>query len=338
MLQAIREPPAEIRRVAYLSLDEVKKDAALLQSPWTMREESEGCVSVGTVENFTVKLHVSVHSDFSTFVTVFGIAAPNFNSNIESMRLDKHLKQISSLHPCTGVTDANLHKFTQLPTETNTADKYFFHVTYTYTYDGPKSKPCVRSKDCLLLSGNKICTKCKETERTQLMKQKKTEEKQTQPLKPNDLLHTVSKQQLKAALKQTRKAAKNYRKEIEVFKTKLEEKPITINQYMHSSLETAMKDFQPPSELTDLFWKEQCKAFNTKGRTGVKWHPMMIRLALLLHSRGPAAYKTLRETGVLILPGESTLRDYTNYIHPSTGFQPQVLEEIKTAASKLQEN
>jgi hypothetical protein len=38
---------------------------------------------------------------------------------------------------------------------------------------------------------------------------------------------------------------------------------------------------------------------------------MMIRLALLLHSQSPQAYRTLRETGVLRLPGEASLHDYT---------------------------
>ena len=35
------------------------------------------------------------------------------------------------------------------------------------------------------------------------------------------------------------------------------------------------------------------------------------------------------------LPGESTLRDYTNYIYPQTGFQHEVVEDIRCAAEKL---
>ena len=67
----------------------------------------------------------------------------------------------------------------------------------------------------------------------------------------------------------------------------------------------------------------------------MKWHPMMIKLALFLHSKGRALYNTLRDTGVLKLPGESTLRDYTNYIHPQTGFQHEVVEDIRCTAEKL---
>jgi hypothetical protein len=35
--------------------------------------------------------------------------------------------------------------------------------------------------------------------------------------------------------------------------------------------------------MTRLFW-EQVKAFQCKGIQGMRWHPMMIRLAILLHS------------------------------------------------------
>ncbi|XP_070177740.1 uncharacterized protein [Littorina saxatilis] len=51
-----------------------------------------------------------------------------------------------------------------------------------------------------------------------------------------------------------------------------------------------------------------------------------------------AVYRSLRDTGVLKLPGESTLRDYSNYIHPEGGFNPEVVAEIKAAADNLKEN
>ena len=44
----------------------------------------------------------------------------------------------------------------------------------------------------------------------------------------------------------------------------------------------------------------------------------------MLHSQSPKAYRTLKETEILQLPGESTLWDYTNAIAPKQGFQPEV--------------
>jgi hypothetical protein len=65
---------------------------------------------------------------------------------------------------------------------------------------------------------------------------------------------------------------------------------------------------------------------------------MMIRYALLLHSQSPAAYATIRNSGIMKLPGETTLRAYTNAIHPEAGINPEVLEEVRKAAAKLKDN
>jgi hypothetical protein len=70
----------------------------------------------------------------------------------------------------------------------------------------------------------------------------------------------------------------------------------------------------------------------------MRWHPMMVRFAILVHSQSPAAYRTLRELGVIKLPAESTLRDYTNVLHPRSGFQIEVFMELKELAENLEDN
>ena len=54
-----------------------------------------------------------------------------------------------------------------------------------------------------------------------------------------------------------------------------------------------MKAYKPSDPLARLFWNEQQKVLGTKGETGMKWHPMMIRLALLIHSKGRATYNDI---------------------------------------------
>lgn len=51
---------------------------------------------------------------------------------------------------------------------------------------------------------------------------------------------------------------------------------------------------------------------------------MLIKVALLLHSQSPGAYKTLRDLKILTLPSEVTLRDYIHAISPTEGFNPEV--------------
>ena len=93
---------------------------------------------------------------------------------------------------------------------------------------------------------------------------------------------------------------------------------------MHESLFNIMAEEKISDPFMKLFWEEQKKNFNRPAH-GHRWHPMIVRLALLLHSQSAEAYRTLKDTGVVTLPGESTLRDYTNVISPSQGFNPEVI-------------
>uniref|UniRef100_A0A8W8MHY1 Transposable element P transposase-like RNase H domain-containing protein n=1 Tax=Magallana gigas TaxID=29159 RepID=A0A8W8MHY1_MAGGI len=86
--------------------------------------------------------------------------------------------------------------------------------------------------------------------------------------------------------------------------------------------------------LMDLFWEEQKKAFTTSPK-GMRWHPMMIRFAIYLRCQSPRAYESLRESGVLRLPNQATLRDYTNFIQPKSGFQAEAFQELKKVAKDL---
>ena len=61
-----------------------------------------------------------------------------------------------------------------------------------------------------------------------------------------------------------------------------------------------MTDLQDP--LHELFWQEQLKVFKTKSH-GMRWHPMMTILAILIQSKSKAAYETLRKTGGLEATG-----------------------------------
>lgn len=61
----------------------------------------------------------------------------------------------------------------------------------------------------------------------------------------------------------------------------------------------------------------------------------MVRFAILLHSQSPSSYRCLRNVGVLKFPCESTLRDYTNVIHPEAGFNMHVFLELKHMTEQL---
>ena len=68
---------------------------------------------------------------------------------------------------------------------------------------------------------------------------------------------------------------------------------------------------------------------------GMKWHPMLIKFAIMVRQQSPALYRTLRDIGVVRLPGESTLRDYTATIKCSPGFQPHAIKSLSERSNSL---
>ncbi len=62
---------------------------------------------------------------------------------------------------------------------------------------------------------------------------------------------------------------------------------------------------------------------------------MMIRFALHLHLRSPAAYRALKESFVVKFPSKRTLRDYSSIFHPKAGSKKKVFAYLKHKASKF---
>lgn len=62
----------------------------------------------------------------------------------------------------------------------------------------------------------------------------------------------------------------------------------------------------------------QVAALKSKGRTGVRWHPLFVRWCLNLTHTSPKAYEIMRSSGVK-LPMRRTLNDYTHWITAKAG-------------------
>ena len=61
----------------------------------------------------------------------------------------------------------------------------------------------------------------------------------------------------------------------------------------------------------------------------MKWHPYMIRFALNLKYASTTAYRAVQQSGVIALPSERTLRDYTHWVAFKDGPQSEVLLHIR---------
>ena len=87
---------------------------------------------------------------------------------------------------------------------------------------------------------------------------------------------------------------------------------------------TRIAEKYPSNSFHRIFWNQHSQAASCKNARGVRWHPAMIRWCLYLRHLSGKAYETLRGTGVLQLPSQRMLRDYTHYIPSTTGFSSKV--------------
>ena len=78
-----------------------------------------------------------------------------------------------------------------------------------------------------------------------------------------------------------------------------------------------------------IFWDQQMQYNRLKNKRQMRWHPFMIRFALNLKYLSTSAYRAARLSGVINLPSERTLADYTHWSSPHSGIQLEFVEEFK---------
>ncbi len=118
-----------------------------------------------------------------------------------------------------------------------------------------------------------------------------------------------------------------------------EEKGIEVDEATHNDLSeimkessTTLKDAFPVGSFQTLFWEQQQKTSSLKDSRSMKWHPLIIKWCLYLRHLSGRAYEMLRESGCVVMPSQRMLRDYTHYVHASTGFSVKVDKQLMDAA------
>lgn len=106
---------------------------------------------------------------------------------------------------------------------------------------------------------------------------------------------------------------------------------VLVNPELDDDLQQIMKkNFSqissqyPGNSFERIFWEQHAHASACKHAKGRRWHPAMIKWCLYLRHLSGRAYETLRNAGVIVLPSQRTLRDYTHYIPSTIGFSDKV--------------
>ena len=93
----------------------------------------------------------------------------------------------------------------------------------------------------------------------------------------------------------------------------------------------------PKGSFKRVFWDQQLEASKGKDSRQIRWHPAMIKWCLHLKFISSGAYHALRNAGVITLPSERTLRDYTHWIRAGVGFLPEVDAQLVKEPNILEE-
>ena len=120
----------------------------------------------------------------------------------------------------------------------------------------------------------------------------------------------------------------------------IQEEGVEVDRTMHNDLLTIMNKHGSSSsedssdnKFREIFWQQQLKAASLKNSRSMRWHPAVIRWYLYLHHRSSGCYSTLRNSGVLSLLSEQTLKDYKHFAPAIVGFctstDLQLLDQVK---------
>ena len=203
----------------------------------------------------------------------------------------------------------------------------------------------IRHKDCHILvpSSSTRCYPC-ETKRTSLRAQlckslttNSSLSKTTVQSRTN--FSNLSREDLMTRLRNACKQMTSTNRKLAYTKAKLasvvESHGHSVDTQSHEDLTTMAEKYRniiasqhPSGSFARLFWDQQLKAAHKKDSRGMRWHPLMIKWAIYLHYRSSGAYETLRSSGVIALPSQRSLRDYTHAFQEKCGFSAESDQQL----------
>lgn len=314
-----RPPPPIPEKVTYFDFEDLKSKLQIeLQSyKWVILRNEPVLVLRKDLNDWP--LCVKIEKDLSVFVYLNGQLVSGYTYCLNNQKLGFVLKMLEQLNVCQGICEFKNDKVQK--------NNYVHTVIPISCIEGMqpyKSLQVVRANKCnLLVKDCGTCSKCSDAQHLNVSVTQST-------LHPNTPLATASTDQLVNTVKTVRKENLKLKKDIQKYMAELETVGVSIQEELSHNFENILEG--SGDEFHKLFFKEQKKRWS--GKAG-KWHPTLIRFALLIHSYSPSVYKLLKNTGILKLPSQSTLIDYTHFIKPQCGFSMERFFELKNLAENF---
>jgi hypothetical protein len=84
----------------------------------------------------------------------------------------------------------------------------------------------------------------------------------------------------------------------------------------------------PDNDFRKVFWEQQVTALSKRGTQAVRWHPLFVRWCLNVMLSSPKTYNIIRDSGMLVLSSQRTLKDYSNWFKAKLGYQSEVFQQL----------
>ena len=202
----------------------------------------------------------------------------------------------------------------------------------------------VRHKDCLsFCKSGHLCSSCSDYQA--VLRKVRSRMKQSMGdithKRVSDDSHTnikyLSREELEERLINTQKKKKESLRKIANLSVKIN-KLIKTNgvkaqksqhELFASIIQTNNLEFEEDSPQW-LLWQQQKEQASKRNSKGMRWHPLIIRWCLSIFHTSPAAYKQLasKKLQFINLPHINTLKKFTKFTTPTSGFNPDILERL----------
>lgn len=305
---------------------------------------------------------IVVDSNLSWKVYIYGVELPvqcsllrSFPSKLTKLSLQALVTSVDQSNACAGHPDRHFVSMLEARKGevkgVDGAQSAYLDKRTSVTLNGDVYHETVRSSSCELITKGQKCQSCvkyRSTLRSLYGRWKKTsspsESRSAVSSHTNyRYLTTPEKKMRLANLRSENKALHRQVDQLKQHISRLTDtNGIIVEEDMDADLRRIMDDndeiicsTNSPQSFEYVFWKQQREAMSKSDARQMRWHPMMIKWCLHLHMLSSASYNSLRSTGVIKLPSERTLRDYSNVVKARSGLQAdvdaQLVEEAKLA-------
>lgn len=300
---------------------------------------------------------IVVESDFSWKVYVYGkeVSAQscsvlcNFGPEMNLSSLKRLLTVVDKSKVCVGHPESNfVSMLKSRKGEIKTADgaQTAYLDTMTVHLDGNVYSETVRSANCELITHELKCGGCvgyRNTLRALYGRWQKINSPSRKRKRSQIDSHTnyryLNTPEKKKRLSNLKNETRTLHRQVDQLKLRIkkltEVDGVSLDQDMDADMRAIMNEHNDnvcashsPETFEYIFWKQQRESMLLKDARQMRWHPMLIKWCMNLRMLSSSCYNALRSTGVLKLPSERTLRDYTHIVKAKPGLQPDVDEQL----------